>query len=81
MRIDGLSYTPGRPYARYRAGYKRFTDAGGAEIYTYVRNYAGFAGEEVPAGKSCSLTGILQYDDAGKGRYLLKLRNENDCMY
>lgn len=46
-----------------------------------VRNYAGFAGEEVPAGKSCSLTGILQYDDAGKGRYLLKLRNENDCMY
>lgn len=61
--------------------YKRFTDAGGAEIYTYVRNYAGFAGEEVPAGKSCSLTGILQYDDAGKGRYLLKLRDENDCMY
>lgn len=50
-------------------------------IYTYVRNYAGFAGEEVPAGKSCSLTGILQYDDAGKGRYLLKLRDENDCMY
>lgn len=41
----------------------------------------GFAGEEVPAGKSCSLTGILQYDDAGKGRYLLKLRDENDCMY
>lgn len=40
-----------------------------------------FAGEEVPAGKSCSLTGILQYDDAGKGRYLLKLRDENDCMY
>ena len=50
-------------------------------IYTYVRNYAEFAGEEVPAGKSCSLTGILQYDDAGKGRYLLKLRDENDCMY
>lgn len=70
-----------RPYARTWAGYKRFTDAGGAEIYTYVRNYAGFAGEEVPAGKSCSLTGILQYDDAGKGRYLLKLRDENDCMY
>ncbi|MFR7965907.1 MAG: DUF5689 domain-containing protein [Alistipes finegoldii] len=35
----------------------------------------------IPAGKSCSLTGILQYDDAGKGRYLLKLRDENDCMY
>lgn len=70
-----------RPYTRTWAGYKRFTDAGGAEIYTYVRNYAEFAGEEVPAGKSCSLTGILQYDDAGKGRYLLKIRDENDCMY
>lgn len=71
-----------RPYHPARgAGYKRFTDAGGAEIYTYVRNYAEFAGEEVPAGKSCSLTGILQYDDAGKGRYLLKIRDENDCMY
>ena len=29
----------------------------------------------------CSLTGILQYADAGNGRYLLKLRDENDCMY
>lgn len=81
VRIDGLSYTPEDLTPGTWAGYKRFTDAGGAEIYTYVRNYAGFAGEEVPAGKSCSLTGILQYDDAGKGRYLLKLRNENDCMY
>ena len=81
VRIDGLSYTPEDLTPGTWAGYKRFTDAGGAEIYTYVRNYAGFAGEEVPAGKSCSLTGILQYDDAGKGRYLLKLRDENDCMY
>ena len=81
VRIDGVRYTPEDLSAATWAGYKRFTDAGGAEIYTYVRNYAGFAGEEVPAGKSCSLTGILQYDDAGKGRYLLKLRDENDCMY
>ena len=81
VRIDGLSYTPEDLTPGTWAGYKRFTDAGGAEIYTYVRNYAGFAGEEVPAGKNCSLTGILQYDDAGKGRYLLKLRDENDCMY
>lgn len=81
VRIDGLSYTPEDLTPGTWAGYKRFTDAGGAEIYTYVRNYAGFAGEEVPTGKSCSLTGILQYDDTGKGRYLLKIRNENDCMY
>ena len=81
VRIDGVRYTPEDLSAATWAGYKRFTDAGGAEIYTYVRNYAEFAGEEVPAGKSCSLTGILQYDDAGKGRYLLKIRDENDCMY
>lgn len=51
VRIDGLSYTPEDLTPGTWAGYKRFTDAGGAEIYTYVRNYAGFAGEEVPARK------------------------------
>lgn len=81
VRIDHLSYTPEDLTPGTWAGNKRFTDAGGAEIYTYVRNYAGFAGEEVPVGKSCSLTGILQYDDTGKGRYLLKLRDERDCLY
>ena len=46
VRIDGLSYTPEDLTPGTWAGYKRFTDAGGAEIYTYVRNYAGFAGED-----------------------------------
>ena len=42
-----------------------------------------WADEEVaeePAG-TVSLTGILQYDAAGDGRYILKLRDENDCTH
>lgn len=49
-------------------------------VYTYVRRYARFADAEVPAG-TVSLTGILQYDAAGDGRYILKLRDENDCTH
>lgn len=67
-----------RPYARTWAGYKRFTDDTGAAVYTYVRSYARFADDEVPVGR-CTLTGILQYDATGEGRYILKLRDENDC--
>ena len=59
------------------AGYKRFTDDTGAAVYTYVRSYARFADDEVPVGR-CTLTGILQYDATGEGRYILKLRDEND---
>ena len=44
------------------------------------RRYARFADAEVPAG-TVSLTGILQYDAAGDGRYILKLRDENDCTH
>ena len=55
--------------------YKRFTDDTGAAVYTYVRSYARFADDEVPS--AGTLTGILQY--AGEGRYILKLRDENDC--
>ena len=55
-------------------------DADGNAVYTYVRRYARFADAEVPAG-TVSLTGILQYDAAGDGRYILKLRDENDCTH
>ena len=47
-------------------------------VYTYVRPYARFADADVPAG-TVSLTGILQYDAAGDGRYILKPRDESDC--
>lgn len=78
VRIEGLHYAPEGLSPATWSGYKRFTDRDGAEIYTYVRAYADFADAEVPAGER-SLTGILQYDPAGEGRYIIKLRDENDC--
>ena len=78
--IDGVRYTPEDLSAATWVGYKRFTDADGNAVYTYVRRYARFADAEVPAG-TVSLTGILQYDAAGDGRYILKLRDENDCTH
>lgn len=80
VRIDALRYTPEDLAPGSWAGYKRFTDAAGRELFTYVRNYAGFAENEVPAG-IVSLTGVLQRDDKGDGRYILKLRDERDCIY
>ena len=78
VRIGALSYTPEDLTPGTWAGYKRFTDDVGAAVYTYVRSYARFADDEVPVGR-CTLTGILQYDATGEGRYILKLRDENDC--
>ena len=75
MRIERVRYAPDGLAEGTWAGNKRFTDQEGAAVYTYVRPYADFAGNEVPAGP-CSLTGILQHDG---GRYLLKLRDETDC--
>ena len=54
------------------------TDSDDNTVYTYVRTYARFADTDVPVG-TVSLTGILQYDAAGDGRYILKLRDESDC--
>lgn len=76
--IGPVSYLPEDLSGSSWAGYKRFTDEEGAEIYTYVRTYARFADDEVPVGP-VMLTGILQYDEAGEGRYMLKLRDESDC--
>ena len=78
VRIGALGYTPEDLTPGTWAGYKRFTDDTGAAVYTYVRSYARFADDEVPVGR-CTLTGILQYDATGEGRYILKLRDENDC--
>ncbi len=80
VRIDRVRYTPEDLSAVTWAGYKRFTDEEGNEIHTYVRTYADFADEEVPVGW-VSLAGILQYDDSGEGRFLIKLRDENDCLH
>ena len=79
VRIDGVRYAPeGLADGTTWAGYKRFADDIGATIHTYVRAYARFADEEVPLVR-CALRGILQYDDSGAGRYIMKLRDEGDC--
>lgn len=80
VRIDRLRYIPEDLSEATWTGYKQFTDADGHAVWTYVRPYARFAGEEVPAA-TVSLTGILQYDTSGDGRYILKLRDENDCLH
>ena len=80
VRVDGLRYTPEDLSPATWAGYKRFTDTDGNAVYTYVRPYARFADDEVSAA-TVSLTGILQYDTTGDGRYILKLRDESDCVY
>lgn len=78
IRIEGLRYTPEDLSASTWSGYKRFADSDDNTVYTYVRPYARFADADVPAG-TVSLTGILQYDAAGDGRYILKPRDESDC--
>lgn len=78
VRIDGLRYTPEDLSASTWSGYKRFADSDDNTVYTYVRTYARFADTDVPVG-TVSLTGILQYNAAGDGRYILKLRDESDC--
>ncbi len=75
VRIEGLHYDPEELSERCWASYNRFTDDEERTIRTYVRSYARFADSEVPVGR-CTLTGILQHDG---NRYLLKLRDENDC--
>ncbi len=62
------------------AGTHCFCDASGAEIYSYVRSNADFADTEIPSGEG-ALVGILQYEGSGdSGRFLLKLRDENDFI-
>ncbi len=75
IRIERLRYSPDPFSPSGWSGYKRFEDAAGAEIRTYVRAYADFAEHAVPA-TPCTLTGILQHDDNG---YFLKLCDESDC--
>lgn len=80
VRIDGLRFEPEAAAETTWAGTRKFCDASGAAVYTYVRTGADFADEEIPSGE-CSLVGILQYEDRSGGRYLLKLRDENDCLH
>lgn len=83
VRIENLRLLPDRDSDASESvvwsGYRQFVDKQGNTIYTYVRSYASFAGHQVPTAE-VALVGILQYDNAGEGRYLLKMRDENDCI-
>lgn len=78
--IDGLRHTPDTADDRTFGGYRRFAAADGSEIYSYVREYADFAGDTIPDGE-VSLCGILLYGRiTGIGdRFILKPRSRNDC--
>ncbi len=80
VRIDGLFFDPENEGDRSWAGTRRFRDASGTFVYSYVRAGADFADAEIPAGR-CSLVGILQREEQAGGRYLIKLRDETDCIH
>lgn len=79
VRIDGLVHDPESETDRKWAGIRRFRDASGACVYSYVRAGADFADAEIPAGR-CSLVGILRREEQAGGRYLIQLRDETDCL-
>ena len=78
VRIEGLRHQPEVSFDTHWSGYRRFVDADGYGIYTYVRSYADFAGGEIPS-QSVTLTGTPPPPPPPEGRYLLKLRDEEDC--
>ena len=75
--IKALRYVPDELADGSWNGYSRFCDHAGHYVFAYVRSYADFAADEIPTG-DCSLTGILQYDTSGEGRFILKLRDSDD---
>lgn len=74
LRIEGVRYQPDPLAESAWAGERRFADEEGRTVRLFVRAYADFADEEIPAGP-VAVTGILQFDDEG---YLLKPRDRED---
>jgi len=61
-------------------GYRRFEDETGAALHTYVSPYARFAEKRLSEGAT-ALRGILQRIESGEYEgYILKLRDEKDCL-
>lgn len=78
IRIENLKHMPESPdESPFLAGYHRYEDSEGHAIYLYVRDYADFALQPLPTTLSL-LTGILQYDARGEGRYLIKPNDAHD---
>lgn len=89
VRIDNLRYLPKEEEVAEEttgtedncwSGYRRFVDEQGREILTYVRTYADFADQAIPDGV-VSLVGILQCDSSTEGRFVIKPRDEKDCLH
>ena len=78
IRIEALHHVPESPdESPFLAGYHRYDDSQGGAIYLYVRDYADFALQPLPTILS-HLTGTLQYDARGEGRYLIKPNDAHD---
>ena len=78
IRLKDLHHVPeSTDESPFLAGYHRYEDAEGHAIYLYVRDYADFAQQPLPATIS-SVTGILQYDARSEGRYLIKPNDAHD---
>lgn len=80
VEIGGLRHAPDTAEDNGFAGYRRFVASDGSEIYSYVSEYADFAGDGIPDGE-VSLCGILFYGRiSGIGdRFIVKPRSRNDC--
>lgn len=83
VRIENLTLMPPEEDSTERSwkGYRQFTDTEGNTITTYTSDFARYADAEIPIG-AVSLMGILQYGNAGAtGKsYMIKMRDENDCL-
>lgn len=81
VRIEALQLRPddGEPAPAAWGGYHTFADASGRTLRTYVRAYADFADAPIPTGV-VALTGILQLEGSSTDRYMLKMRDETDCL-
>ena len=80
--ISGTPVTDTPEEALTWSGYRLFSDTQGRILAVYTSDYARFADQTVPTG-TCSLTGILEYGSvSGYGkRFILQMRDENDCSY
>lgn len=81
IRIDDLRLHPDPSTLRPAwEGCRLFEDASGHAVAVCTSEYARFADKEVPQ-QRCSLTGILEYGTAGSygKRFILRMRDENDC--
>lgn len=78
--LSGFRYEPEDEEEPCWEGYRRFVDDEGFAIHTYVSSYARFARQPIPAGR-VALRGMLQRIDTGPhAGYIIKLRDETDCL-